>query len=179
MADRIRLYGRLMQLVVLLLGAIVVVALAYVIWLTAFEPAKLDDVLSGYLVGGAPRLTFTAAALVALALIALINLAIAWTGLDAVWRIGDAFARGEVFAPGAARALRRLGAALIAGAASTLISRTASIALATTEPDGGRLLVVALGTGEGFLLLAGLMMFVLGHVMVLAIEIDAENRGFI
>lgn len=179
MADRIRLYGRLMQIGVLLLGAIVAIAMVYVAWLAAFDRPKLDDVLSGYLTNGTPRLTFSPAALAALALIALANLAITWTGLDAVWRIGEAFARGEVFVPVAARSLRRLGGALLAGAASTLLSRTASIALATTLPDGGNLLVVGFGSSEAFLLIAGLMMLVLGHVLLLAIEIDRENRAFV
>jgi hypothetical protein len=68
---------------------------------------------------------------------------------------------------------------LLVGAASTMISRTASIALATTVPEGNSLLSIGLGSSEGFLLLAGLMMLVLGHVMVLAIAIDAENRAFV
>ena len=179
MADRIRFYGRWMQVGVLLLGAIAAVATVYVIWLAAFDPPRLYDVLSGYLVNGTPRLTFGPAALAALTLIALANLAITYSGLRAVWRIGEAFARGEVFVAVTARALRRLGATLLIGAASTGVSRTASIALATTMPDGGGLLVVGFGTSESFLLLAGLMMLVLGHVMVLAIEIDRENRSFV
>ena len=179
MADRIRLYGRLMQVGVLLLGAIAAVVTVYVVWLAAFDRPRLDDVLGGYLVNGSPQLTFTPAALAALALIALANLAIAWSGLTAVWRIGEAFARGEVFVPATARSLRRLGGTLLVGAASAMISRTASIVLATTVPDGKSMLVIGVGTSEGFLLLAGLMMLVLGHVMVLAIAIDTENRAFV
>lgn len=179
MADKIRLYGRWMQFGAALLGVIAAVATVYVVWLSAFDRPRFDDVLSGYLVSGTPHLTFSPAALAALFLIGLANLAITCAGLNAVWRIGEAFARGEVFAPATALGLRRLGGVLLVGAASTMISRMASIMLATTVPDGKSLLVISVGTSEGFLFLAGLMMLVLGHVMVLAIEIDRENRAFV
>jgi hypothetical protein len=179
MADKIRLYGRWMQVGVALLGALAAVVTVYVVWLAAFDRPRLDDVLSGYLMNRTLHLTFSPAALAALFLIGLANLAITCAGLNAVWRIGEAFARGEVFVPATAHALRRLGGVLLVGAASTMISRTASIALATTVPEGNSLLSIGLGSSEGFLLLAGLMMLVLGHVMVLAIAIDAENRAFV
>lgn len=179
MAGRIRLCGRLMQLMTLVIAAIVAVAAFYVCWVASADPGGLDRLLSGYLVEGRMQLAFGPSALGALALIALANLGIMAAGFYCVWRIGDVFARGDVFALDCGRWLRRLGVVSLAGAISTVISRTLSIALATTVPDGGQLLVIGVGTNEAFLLLAALMLLVLGHVMVLATAIDAENRSFV
>jgi hypothetical protein len=177
--DKIRLYGRLMKLLALVIAVIVVGAFGYAASIAGLDRASFDRMMSSYLVSGQMQLTFGPSALAALGIIGLGNLAIMAAGLHSVWRLGDACARGEIFAIESGLSLRRLGGILLAGATSTVLSRTLSVALATTVPDGGQVLVIGLGTSEAFLLLSALMMIVFGHVMVLATEIDAENRTFV
>lgn len=179
MTGTIRLYGRLMRFVALAIGSLVSSVFLYAVALALVDRSSFDRLMSDYLLNGRIELAFGPFALLALGLIGLANLVLMGAGLYSVWRIGGVFARGEVLALESGRWLRRLGAVLIAGAASTVLSRTLSVALATTVPDGGQLLMIGLGTSEAFLLLAALMMLVLGHVMVLATEIDVENRAFV
>lgn len=179
MRDRIRLCGRLMKLAVAAIAALIFGGTIYLAISLAAGSAEIDGLLSNYLTGGQVQLAFGPAALTLLGLVALANLAIAATGLYAVWRIGDGFARSDVFSDSCGRWLRRLGATLLVGAVSTVFSRTIAIGVAMTVPDDGHMLVIGFGSNEAFLVLAGLMMLVLGHVMVLASAIDAENKAFV
>lgn len=179
MMDKIMLYGRLMKIVTVAISAVTATAYVYMMALAAFDASAFEQLLSGYLSADAKRLTFGPAAILAVFLVATFNLGIISTGLYSVWRIGDGFAHGAVFSTPCGLWLRRLGAVLLAGAASSVVSRALSIALATIEPNGGHMLIITLGTHEAFLTLVGLMMMVLGQVIVLAMAIDAENKAFI
>lgn len=177
--DRIALYGKLMQYVAIAIATITTGAYVYAAFIGLTDKEMFEQMMSSYLVSGQTRLTYAPFAMVALGLLGLANLVIMACGLRAVWNIGNLCISRDQFLSESGRWLRRLGAVLLVGAVSSIVSRTLSVVLATTNAEGGRMLVLGIGTSEAFLVLAALMMLVLGHVMVLATAIEAENRAFV
>lgn len=178
-ARKIRFYGWLIKGTCVLTGAMVLAAEIYMAFLAATDPVRLESVLSSYLSADSFRVFLNQSSLAYLGLIAMANLAILTGGLHALWRLADIFIRGDLFAALSGFWLRRLGIYALAGAASTVLSRTLAIAAATSGPGGVRQLVIAFGTNEAFLLLAAFILLVLGQVMVLASEIENENKAFV
>jgi hypothetical protein len=66
------------------------------------------------------------------------------------------------------------------GAASIVLSRTLAVLIVTLgNPPGQKVLLVVFGTSEVFLLLVSVLLLVMGHIIRLAADIDAENRSFV
>lgn len=158
----------------LFLGAI------YLGWQVVYDRAGFTHDLSGWLGTGAYPVTLTGRALGALAVLGLVNAGIAGTALLSVWRLFGLLSRGQVFARGVGVALRRAGGATLAGAVSTVVSRTAAALILTFDnPPGQKILLISVGSSEALLLLAAALLYAMGHVLALAADIERENRSFV
>ncbi|WP_424965575.1 DUF2975 domain-containing protein [Dinoroseobacter sp. S375] len=115
-------------------------------------------------------LALLTAVLFAPALIAL------WTARGLLARYG----RGDVFSAGNARAIRRIGVALLAGTGLAIAGRTVAILILTHDnPPGARSLTVSLASHDLLLALLGALLLVVGWVMAEATRQADENRLFV
>ena len=178
-ARKIRLYGRMIKATCLVLGAMVAGAMIYAAMLAIADRPGLEAALTSYLAASGVTVSLNPGAFIGLTLIALANAAIMAGGLHALWRLADSFIAVDLFAASIGVRLRRIGLFALAGAISSIVSRTLAIAISTYGPDGHRQLAIAFSTNEAFLLLAAFLFLVLGQVMSLAAEMDRENKAFI
>lgn len=165
---------------ILLILALLALGAAYVLFVLVGDGTALTALVQDQITGPGVPTTLHAPAIFGLAVLAAVNLAVILYGLACVWRFASLISRGRVFSVESGRWLRQAGAMALVGAAGMVISRLLAILLATMgNPPGQAHLVIAFGTDEAFLLLFAALLFALGHAIVLAAEIEAENRTFI
>ncbi len=171
--------SRLMKRLVLVLAAGISFAVIYVLWLLSFDQPAFADLVKANMFEEIP-MTVSRTAVTALILLGTVNLWIAFSGLSAVWHLFDGFERGDVFSARSGGLLRKAGVAALIGAASIVLSRTLAVLIVTLgNPPGQKVLLVVFGTSEVFLLLVSVLLLVMGHIIRLAADIDAENRSFV
>ena len=101
----------------------------------------------------------------------------------ALWRLGEAFRAFSRPSPDfavAARGVRASGYWFLWGVVAGILARTLSGVLVTLSAvSGQRMVSVGFGTPEMFGLLMAGTLLALGHVLVLAADLEAENRSFV
>lgn len=169
-----------MKAAIMLILALLAGGAAYILFALVADSMKLTALVKDHITGPNVPVTLNVTALFGLALLAAVNLTIILYGLACVWRFASLISKGRVFSLESGIWLRRAGAVALIGAAGTVISRLLAVLLATMgNPPGQAFLIISFGTDEAFLLLLAALLFALGHAIVLAAEIDAENRTFI
>jgi hypothetical protein len=178
--QKIHFYSRLMRLAAVLLFGILIFATGYFIFVAVFEPNLLGVLVRDHLVGASTPFQLSTAAILTIALVIAVNLAFILGGLLSIWRLGNCLDMGLVFVPDVGVHLRMTGFYTFACAISQFLSHTILIlVLSYSNGAGPRQLSFAFSSDMGFLLLVACLLMVLGHVMVLAAEINEENREFI
>lgn len=177
---KIRSLSRKLKLLVQAIGIAGIVAAIYCAWRLSFDFDDFTREIGGYLTNAPLPMTFTPLAVGLLVLIGSINAGIVLGGLLAVWSLFDRYENGELFSGRCGLLLRRAGLFALAGAVSAVVSRTAAILAVTyANPPGQKMLVLGLGTTEFFLLLLAGLLFLLGHIMAVGAELEADNRSFV
>ncbi len=167
----------------LLLAVLALAAIAGAVWLVwqmIFDMQGFTRDLKSWLGADAHPITLSGRALTGLVMLALVNAGIAAAALLAAWRLFDLFGKGRVFSRRCGELLRLAGAITLAGAVSTVLSRTLAMLIATYDnPPGERILLISFGSSEGMLLLVSALLYAMGHVIALAADIERENRSFV
>ncbi|MBO3758863.1 DUF2975 domain-containing protein [Ciceribacter sp. L1K22] len=178
--QKIRRLSEVLKLLVMAIALTGGATLAYCAWRLSFDLQNFTTDIGRYLSGASLPMTFTPVAIGVLILIACINTVIASGGLLAVWSLFDRYAHGEVFSARCGVLLRRAGIFAFAGALSSVVSRTAAILAVTyANPPGQKMLTLAFGTTELFLLLLAGMLVLLGHIMAVGADLEADYRSFV
>lgn len=177
---RIRSLSRKMKLLVVLSAVGLAGALGYLVWLAAVDIDGLKALIARYPLSGTQPLALSARALVGLAALAVANGLLIGAGIWTLWAIFDHFEKGDIFSERSGVLLRRTGYLALIGGISSLLSRTLAILVATYDnPPGQKMLSLGISSTDiGLFILAGLL-FVLGHIMVIAAQIEADNRSFV
>ncbi|MCQ2005488.1 DUF2975 domain-containing protein [Rhizobium sp. NRK18] len=179
--EQIRRLSQKLRLFVVLMGMLLTVAFLYVAWRLSFDLEGFVGDASGFLLGGsATAVTLTPGTATGLIILAALNAIIALGALQAIWSLSGRYEAGDLFSPRCGRLLRRAGLFSLTGAVSSILSKAlATLLLTFAYPPGQRLLTLGIGSTELFLLLLAGLLFVLGHIMMVAGEIAAENRSFV
>jgi len=178
--ERLANTARAMKAAILLISALLAIGSIYVVFALVADPSLQTELIRNHVTGPNIPVTLDATALTGLCLIATINLTLILYGLACVWRFASLIRAGRIFSLQSGNCLRRTGAVALVGAASMVVSRLLAVLIATVgNPPGQKVLIIGFGTNEAFLLLLAALLFGIGHAMVLAAEIDAENRNFI
>lgn len=177
---KIRALSRRLKLLIQAIGLAAIVATIYGAWRLSFDFDAFTRDIGRYLSNAPVPMTFTPLAVACLVLIVCCNGALVLGGLRAVWSLFDRYEEGELFSGRCGLLLRRAGLFALAGAISTIVSRTATmLAVTYANPPGQKMLVLALGTSELFLVLLAGLLFLLGHIMTVASAIEADYRAFV
>lgn len=178
--DRIRRYSQLIRAGVVLIGLLLAVAIVYFIYAVTAAPDMLIDWAHRSLLPAAAPVQLTPAVCLVLAVIGAVNLTLIANGLLAIWRLCGHLDRGNVFAPAIGRHLREAGFYALACAASQFISNIlVGIALTINNPGGQKQLVISVSSEMAFLVVVSGLLMVMGHIMVIASQIDAEIKEFV
>ncbi|RCW27136.1 DUF2975 family protein [Ciceribacter lividus] len=177
---RVKSISRKMKLLIVLAAAGFVSGSAYLTWIFVFDIGRLKELVIHYPLSGIEPVTLTSYALGGLAIIASANAILIGTAIWTLWTMFDHFEKGEIFAGRSGVLLRRTGYLALIGGFSGLLSRTLAVLVATYEnPLGQTMLSIGISSTDiGLLILAGLL-FVLGHIMVIATGIEEDNRSFV
>ncbi|PRX03700.1 UNVERIFIED_ORG: Protein of unknown function (DUF2975) [Martelella mediterranea] len=173
-----RLCGR-MKTLTRIIQAGLVAGLAYAGW-TALAgqdriSAFLTDALDLSVVA-----TLTPATGLALAALTVMFAGLAFFGLQTVWQLFDRLQYETPFSHAVAALLRRAGLIALAGAVASLFLTPVATLLATlANPPGSRTLSVGLGSDQLMLFLLAGLLFVMGHVMVLATSMNEDYERFV
>lgn len=177
---RIRSLSRKMKLLTALAAAGLAAVFAYLSWMVAFDIEGLKELIARYPLSGTLPLTLSRRALVGLAALAVANSILIGAGIWTLWAMFDHFEKGDIFSERSGVLLRRTGYLALIGGISSLLSHTLAILVATYDnPPGQKMLSIGISSTDiGLFILAGLL-FVLGHIMVIAAGIEADNRSFV
>jgi len=97
-----------------------------------------------------------------------------------IWRVFERFARGPILSSQSVSTVRLLGWLIIVWAVMNILSYPAMFfAMTYGNPEGMRVLSIALGTEQLQKILFGVLLVVLGHVLTRAVALAEENRQFI
>jgi hypothetical protein len=178
--SRLAATARAMQAAILLISVLLAGAVIYLAYAFFAKPEVFTAIVRSNVVGPDVPIALDTITLAGLGLLAAVNLAIIVCGLSYVWRFAALIAAGQVFSLASSICLRRTGITALAGVVSEVISRLLANLLATMgNPAGQKMLVIGFGSDEAFLLLLAALLFAIGHAMMLAAEIEAENREFV
>lgn len=178
--DRIRRYSQLIRAGVVLIALLLAVAVVYFMYAVTEAPDMLIDWAHKTLLPADAPVRLTPAVCLVLGVIGAVNLTLIANGLLSIWRLCRHLDRGNVFAPAIGRHLREAGFYALASAVSQFISNIlVVIALTINNPDGQKQLVIGISSEMAFLVVVSGLLMVMGHIMVIASQIDAENKEFI
>ncbi len=152
----------------------------YLLWELVYDRPGFTTEMKAWLGAEPYMITLTERAIAGLILLGLVNAALAAAALLIVWRLFDRMEKGRVFTRRSGELLRLAGALALAGAVSTVLSRTLATLIATYDnPPGQKILLISFGSSEAMLLLLSALLYAMGHVIALAADIDRENRSFV
>nr|WP_272213984.1 DUF2975 domain-containing protein [Marinicella sp. W31]MDC2879921.1 DUF2975 domain-containing protein [Marinicella sp. W31] len=171
-----RLCGR-MKLLTRILQASLAIGVIYAGWSVITRP----DTVSAWLADAlSVPVTVTPATRLALSILAAVVAGLMFAGLQTVWQLFDRLQREKPFSYEVAALLRRAGLLALAGAVAGLVLPTAATLLATlANPPGSRTLSIGVGSDQMMLFLLAGLLFVLGHVMVLATAINDDYERIV
>jgi hypothetical protein len=176
----IRRLSRKLRLLVLLIGLTAGSVLVYCAWRLSFDLEGFQHDVGQALFSDPKPMTLTPIAITGLIVIGLANAALAFGGLHAVWSLFGRYQIGDLFSRQCGKLLRRAGMFALAGAVSGIVSRTAGVLLVTyANPAGQKMLAIGVSSTEVLLFLLSGLLFVLGHIMIVAEELEADYRSFV
>jgi Protein of unknown function (DUF2975) len=117
---------------------------------------------------------------IGLLLLLVLQIAVLFVALHALWKMFGLIASGEALSQATASWMRRAGLCFAASAALMIVLRPLHMLLATiSAPPGQRMVSVGFGTPELLAFLLAAVLMVLGHVQMLAAEISDDNRQIV
>ena len=166
------------------LMVLVIIAGAAVMLLGALTGASwfFDQLASWNQTSGVPFAPETVGIGTRLLIVAVNAITIYFTcrGLWFLMQLFSAFSDHEVLSVRTSQLLRRAGSSFLIVAIYGVLARTISILLLTMgNPAGQKQLSIGLGSEQFFAILLAGTLFVIGHVLSIAVSIEEENKGFI
>ncbi|AMM85619.1 DUF2975 domain-containing protein [Martelella sp. AD-3] len=173
-----RLCGQ-MKLLTRIIQAGLAAGLAYAAWTAFVRPDRVSTWLADAL-DIAVAVTLTPATGLALFTLFALLAGVFFYGLQTVWSLFDRLQHDSPFSHEVAALLRRAGLIALAGAVAGLVLHPVATLLATiANPPGSRALAIGLGSDQLMLFLLAGLLFVMGHVMVLATAINEDYQRFV
>ncbi|WP_048644789.1 DUF2975 domain-containing protein [Nitratireductor soli] len=181
MADvmRLRRLSRVMRSAVLACAALILVGVAWVLGVSLSDPAGFENLLrEGLSIAGPVTLTSSSIGITIVLIAVQVGLLLA--ALYCVWRMFGAFAAEEPLSGESARWMRRAGVAFVAIASGSIVLHTVMVlALTMGNPPGQKALSIGIGSSELLSLLIACIMYMTSHLMAVAAEARADQRGFV
>ncbi|WDZ77041.1 DUF2975 domain-containing protein [Ensifer adhaerens] len=179
--ERLRKLSRFMKLMVVLSGVLFCSAVVYGHWQIFFDRQGFEQSIRDVVFPRLETITLSYRAIATVVFLTAINNALVLAGLAFAWQLFDGFQRGEILSGRNGVLLRRVGLTAFAGALCMTISNGIGILAVTYDNPGasGRSVVVDINGGTIVVLLMAGLVVGLGHVMVIASGVDAENRSFV
>ena len=170
--------SQLMQYALLALGAVIAASALFVIVKSAFDRPWLEAIIAArYDMLGAAQIS--AWQLVLLGLVFLAQIALTLLALRALWKAFGSIA-GEGICPNTALWIRKSGMLFAFLTLANVLSHPLnSFFVSINALPGHRLLSVAFGSEEILSFLMAAVLIVLGHVLMLAADIDEDHRQII
>jgi len=173
-------YSRLIRAGVILVGLTLAGAAGYFVYASLLEPERLVSIVQQYLVAPTTPIRFTLSVILVLAALFAINLGLMFNGLMAIWRLCNHLERGDIFASAVGYNIRQAGFYALACSISQFFSRIlAVIAVTINNPPGQRQLAITISSDMAMLLIVSGLLLAMGHIMIVAAQIDEENKEFI
>ena len=173
-----RLCGR-MKILTRLMQAGLAFGVLYAGWAAFAQPERVSAWLADTL-DLTVSATLTPATGLALAALSLIFAGLIFLGLQTVWRLFDKLQCESPFSPEVAVLLRRAGlVALVGAVAGIVLSPVATVLATLANPPGSRILSIGVSSNQMMLFLLAGLLFVMGHVMMLATYINEDYERFV
>ncbi|OCP24711.1 MULTISPECIES: DUF2975 domain-containing protein [unclassified Ensifer] len=179
--ERLRKLSRIMKLMVVLCGALFCSAVVYGHWQIFFDRAGFEQGIRDVVFPRVSTITLSYRAIVTVVLLTALNNALVIAGLAFAWQLFDGFERGEILSGRNGVLLKRIGIIALVGSLCIVVSNAIGVMAVTYDNPGAADHSVFIDINGGtviILLMAGLLL-VLGHVIVIASGIEAENRSFV
>ncbi|WP_077962508.1 DUF2975 domain-containing protein [Ensifer adhaerens] len=180
-ARRLRKLSRFMKVMIVLGGALFCSAIVYMHWQILFDRQGFEQGIRDVVFPRLGAITLSYRAIATVVFLTAINNALIIAGLAFAWQLFDSFQRGEILSGRNGVLLRRVGLTALAGALCMTVSNGIGILAVTYDNPGetGHAVVFDINGGTMIVLLMAGLVVGLGHVMVIASEVEAENRGFV
>lgn len=180
-AERLRKLSRFMKLMVVLSGALFCSAVVYAHWQIFFDRQGFEQGIRDIVFPRVEVITLSYRAIATVIFLTAINNALVIAGLAFAWQLFDGFQRGEILTNRNGVLLRRVGLTALAGALCMTISNGIGILAVTYDNPGttGHAVVFDISGGAIIVLLMAGLVVGLGHVLVIASGVEAENRSFV
>ncbi|OCO98256.1 MULTISPECIES: DUF2975 domain-containing protein [unclassified Ensifer] len=180
-AERLRKLSRFMKLIIVLSGALFCSAVVYGHWQIFFDRQGFEQDIRNVVFPRVEAISLSYRAIATVIFLTAINNALVIAGLAFAWQLFDGFQRGEILSNRNGVLLRRVGLTAIAGALFITVSNGIGILAVSYDNPGtaGRAVVFDISGGAIIVLLMAGLVVGLGHVMVIASDVEAENRSFV
>ncbi|MGO4619080.1 DUF2975 domain-containing protein [Ensifer sp. 2YAB10] len=180
-AERLRKLSRFMKVMVILSGALFCSAVVYGHWQIFFDRQGFEQEIRDIVFPRVEIITLSYRAIATVIFLTAINNALVIAGLVFAWQLFDGFQRGEILSGRNGVLLRRVGLTAIAGSLCITISNAIGILAVTYDNPGttGHSVMFDINGGTIIVMLMSGLVVGLGHVMVIASGVEAENRSFV
>lgn len=180
-AERLRKLSRLMKLMIILCGAVFCSAVVYTHWQIFFDRQGFEQGVRDIVFPRVEVITLSYRAIGTVVFLAALNNALVIAGLAFAWQLFDSFQRGEILSGRNGVLLRRVGLTALFGSLCMTVSNGIGILAVTYDNPGttGHAVMFDINGGTMIVLLMAGLVVGLGHVMVIASGIEAENRSFV
>ncbi|WP_429811143.1 DUF2975 domain-containing protein [Ensifer sp. B1-9] len=180
-AERLRKLSRFMKLMILLGGAVFCSAVVYMHWQIFFDRQGFEQGIRDIVFPRVGAITLSYRAIATVIFLTAINNALVIAGLAFAWQLFDSFQRGEILSGRNGVLLRRVGLTALAGALCLTVSNGIGILAVTYDNPGatGHAVIFDINGGTMIVLLMAGLVVGLGHVVVIASGVEAENRSFV
>ncbi|MGF6172913.1 DUF2975 domain-containing protein [Ensifer sp. 4252] len=179
--ERLRKLSRIMKHMVVLCGAVFCAAVVYMHWQIFFDRAGFEQGIRDVVFPKLGTITLSYRAISTVIFLTALNNALVIAGLAFAWQLFDGFERREILSSRNGVLLKRIGIIAIVGSLSLVISNAIGVMAVTYDNPSatGHSVLIDINGGTVIVLLMAGLLLVLGHVMVIASGIDAENRSFV
>ncbi|CAN7156284.1 MULTISPECIES: DUF2975 domain-containing protein [Ensifer] len=179
--ERLRKLSRIMKLMVVLCGAVFCSAVVYGHWQIFFDRAGFEQGIRDVVFPKVSAITLSYRAIITVMFLTAMNNALVIAGLAFAWQLFDGFERGEILSSRNGVLLKRIGIIAIVGSLCMTVSNAIGIMAVTYDNPSttGHSVFIDINGGTIIVMLMAGLLLVLGHVMVIASGIEAENRSFV
>lgn len=179
--ERLRKLSRIMKLMVVLCGALFCSAVVYGHWQIFFDRPGFEQGIRDVVFPRVSAITLSYRAIATVVFLTALNNALVIAGLAFAWQLFDGFERGEILSSRNGVLLKRIGIISIIGSVCMIISNAIGIMAVTYDNPAatGHSVFIDINGGTLIIMLMAGLLLVLGHVMVIASGIEAENRSFV
>lgn len=176
---RLRRLSRLMQSIVVVCTALILLGVAWVLAASFARPTGFADLVrEGLSITGPVALTSSSIGITVVLIAVQVGLLL--TALYCVWQMFGAFAAEEPLSGESVRWMRRAGLAFVAVASGGIVLHTLMVLVLTIgNPPGQKALSIGIGSSELLSLLIACIMYMTSHLMAVAVEARADQRGFV